>query len=206
MVCLRRNDCAARSQNTVKMPKTSRQLPAEGGLKQLCLSLRGELRRFLLARRFSETDADDLLQDLFIRLETTATGPIRSPRAYLYQMLNNLAHLRRRTEGRRDARDRAWLYHTEDDSTPDPETVLLARDYLARIEEQLDALPERTAYIFRQYRIGGASQKAIAQELGISLSAVEKQLQRAYRAVIEARKSLEGMDAQDKGGSDGSAS
>ncbi len=191
---------------TVNMPEASRQALGEGGLKQLCLSLRSELKRFLLARRVSDTDADDLLQDLFIRLETTATGPIRAPRAYLYQMLNNLAHLRRRTEGRRDARDGAWLYHTEGDSAPNPETVLLARDYLARIQDQLDVLPERTMYIFRQYRISGASQKAIAQELGISLSAVEKHLQRAYRAVIEARQSLDGLGATDKGGSDGSAS
>jgi RNA polymerase sigma factor (sigma-70 family) len=182
-----------------------RQPPAEAGLKQLCLSLHGELRRFLLARRVSEIDADDLLQDLFIRLETTATGPIRAPRAYLYQMLNNLAHLRRRTEGRREVRDGAWLYHqTEGNAAPDPETVLLARDHLARVRDQLEELPERTRYIFRQYRIAGLSQKTIAHELGISLSAVEKHLQRAYRTVIEIRQNLEGADQEtgrDKGGS-----
>jgi RNA polymerase sigma-70 factor (ECF subfamily) len=51
----------------------------------------------------------------------------------------------------------------------------------------LRALPERTAFIFRQYRVEGASQKAIADELGISLSAVEKHLQRAYKAVLAVR-------------------
>ncbi|WP_240198074.1 sigma factor [Novosphingobium sp. P6W] len=71
------------------------EVPADAGLRQLCLALRPELRRFLLARRVGEADADDLLQDLFLRVETSVTGPVRFPRAYLYQMLNTMAHSRR---------------------------------------------------------------------------------------------------------------
>jgi RNA polymerase sigma-70 factor (ECF subfamily) len=166
---------------------------AQSGLRQLCLGMRPELRRFLLARGYGHADADDLLQDLFIKLETTTTGPIRTPKAYLYQTLNNMAHTRRRTELRRQARDADWIgaRHGADeaDKTPGPEIILADRDELARVEAQLRALPERTATIFRQYRIEGASQKAIAQELGISLSAVEKHLQRAYKAVLVIRHS-----------------
>lgn len=183
-------------------------VPADAGLRQLCMTLRGELRRFLLARRVAEMDADDLLQDLFLRLETTVTGPIRSPRAYLYQMLNNMAHTRRRTETRQQARDAGWLHLGGDrsadrgarrgngdediaDSAANPEASLLARDHLTRVNERLDRLPERTAYVFRQYRIEGVSQKDIALDLGISLSAVEKHLQRAYHAVLEIRNELD---------------
>ncbi|WP_138921377.1 sigma factor-like helix-turn-helix DNA-binding protein, partial [Novosphingobium pentaromativorans] len=52
-------------------------------------------------------------------------------------------------------------------------------------------LPDRTAWIFRQYRIEGQSQRDIAHELGISLSAVEKHLQRAYKAVLSLRSRLD---------------
>lgn len=184
----------------------------DGGLRQMCLAMRGELRRFLLARRISESDAEDILQDMFLRVETIGTGPVRSPRAYLYQMVNNMAHTRRRTESRQQSRD-AWWSGAADfpagteqmDAAPDPETTLLARDYLARVENSIAGLPERTAYIFRQYRIESVPQSAIARELGISVSAVEKHLQRAYRAVLQIRDSLDhGCDApQDTGGANG---
>ncbi len=208
------------------MTSQGQEVPADAGLRQLCLALRPELRRFLLARRLSEADAEDLLQDLFLRVETSATGPVRSPRAYLYQMLNNMAHTRRRTEARQQARDADWLdapartgartgaatgsgssgAETEmPDLAPDPETTLLARDHLARVEARLGQLPERTAHVFRQYRIEGVSQKLIARDLGISLSAVEKHLQRAYSAVLEIRSRLDADVAGQTGGTDARA-
>lgn len=182
------------------MTSDGHEVPLDSGLRQLCLALRPELRRFLLARRVSEADVDDLLQDLFLRVETSVTGPVRSPRAYLYQMLNNMAHTRRRTEARQQARDADWLGAPSGpvaadaemaDRAPDQEATLLARDHLARVEARLAKLPERTAHIFRQYRIEGVSQKEIARDLGISLSAVEKHLQRAYGAVLEIRNRLD---------------
>ncbi|KPH59543.1 sigma-70 family RNA polymerase sigma factor [Novosphingobium sp. ST904] len=177
------------------MTSLGQEVPADGGLRQVCLAMRGELRRFLLARRVSEADVEDLLQDLFLRLETTVTGPVRAPRAYLYQMVNNMAHTRRRTETRRQSRDAGWIDardgEEQADAAPDAEATLVARDQLARVEARLAQLPERTAYVFRQFRIEGASQKEIAGHLGISLSAVEKHLQRAYRAVLEIRARLD---------------
>lgn len=193
------------------MTSDGQEVPVEGGLRQLCLALRPELRRFLLSRRVGEADADDLLQDLFVRVETVVTGPVRAPRAYLYQMLNNMAHTRRRTEARQQARDAEWLDAPTGaagaemdlaDLTPDPEITLLARDHLARVEASLASLPERTAHVFRQYRIEGVSQKTIARDLGISLSAVEKHLQRAYNAVLEIRSRLDAGATRDAGGSD----
>jgi len=179
------------------MTSQGQEVPADGGLRQLSLEMRTELRRFLMARGVREADAEDVLQDMFIRLQSAETGPIRSPRAYLYQMANNMAHTLRRAEGRRQARDASWIGPDDADEriddAPDPETVTLARDQLARVEAQLDRLPERTAHVFRQFRIEGASQKAIALDLGISLSAVEKHLQRAYRAILDIRGRLGGQ-------------
>jgi RNA polymerase sigma factor (sigma-70 family) len=170
-------------------------VPSQSGLSQLCLALRGDLKRFLRARGNSDADAEDILQDLFLRIEDTATGPIRSPKAYLYQMANNLAHTRRRAETRRQSRDADWIEarqaNGEADAAPDQSETLAARDELARVEACLSSLPKRTAFIFRQFRIEGATQKDIATELGISLSAVEKHLQRAYKVVLDFRQRLE---------------
>ena len=66
--------------------------------------------------------------------------------------------------------------------------MLIAREQLAEAEAALRDLGERTDLVFRRFRIEGVSQRDIADELGISLSAVEKHLQKAYRALIELRR------------------
>lgn len=168
----------------------------DGGLRQIFLATRAQLARFLIARGNSRDDAEDLLQDMFVKLESSSLGPIAQPRAYLYQMANNLAHDKRRAASRRTNRNEAWikLQHgglSETDPAPNAERIVLARDHLSRIEIALDNLPERTADIFKRFRIEGESQKTIASSLGISLSAVEKHLQRAYHALLEARTVLD---------------
>ena len=162
---------------------------ADAGLEAVFLGSRPALARFLRARDRT-SDVDDLLQELWLKLAAAPpSGPIAEPVAYLYRMADNLVHDRRRAALRRERRDAAWneaAGATVPDVSDEPsaERVLLARERLWRIEAALAALGERSAAIFRRFRIDGVSQKVIAAEQGISLSAVEKHLQRAYRAVM----------------------
>jgi RNA polymerase sigma-70 factor (ECF subfamily) len=167
-----------------------------GGLQQLFATVRAELTHFLQARGMSREDAEDLLQDLYVKIVSTQHGPVSAPKAYLYRMVNNLAHDRRRAEASRMKRDRAWTAAQSGQGAGaerrmNPEELLQARDYLRRVDAVLDELPERTSLIFRRFRIEGESQKAIANSLDISLSAVEKHLQRAYRVVLDLRHRLD---------------
>lgn len=171
-------------------------IPAPAGLEALALEQRPALRRYLLARRVPPDEADDVLQDLFVKLQELRLGPIAEPRAYLYRMTENLLLDRRRSAARRSGREEAWVSARagvlpEADEDPSPERTLIARERLARIGDALAGLPERTLFIFRRFRIDGIAQKQIAAELGISVSAVEKHLQSAYRAVVEARARLD---------------
>lgn len=161
---------------------------ADAGLEAVFLGNRPALARFLRARDRT-SDVDDLLQELWLKLAAAPpSGPIAEPIAYLYRMADNLIHDRRRANARRERRDAAWsaAATTVPDVSDEPsaERVLLARERLRRIEQALAALGERSAAIFRRFRVDGVSQKLIAAEQGISLSAVEKHLQRAYRAVM----------------------
>ena len=56
---------------------------------------------------------------------------------------------------------------------------------LAAIEAALAGLGPRVDAIFRRYRLDGVGQADIAAEWGISLSSVEKDLQKAYRTLTE---------------------
>jgi RNA polymerase sigma-70 factor (ECF subfamily) len=165
---------------------------ASSGLKAVLLANRTALIRFLLARRVPPDEAEDLLQDLFVKLASQNVGPVAEPRAYLYRMLDNLLLDTRRAAGRRAGREQAWTGAAsgaapDQDPSPSAERQLIDRERLAMVTAALTALPERTLLIFSRFRVDGAPQKEIAAELGISVSAVEKHLQRAYRAVIEVR-------------------
>jgi len=157
------------------------------GLNAVLLANREALLRFLRARGAGD-DAEDILQELWLKVERLrAPGPIADPRAYLFRMADNLMHDRVRTTMRRVHREQAWSAAGHDpegrDDTPSAEHVLVARERLLQVERALATLGERTQSIFRRFRLDGMSQSRIAQEEGISLSAVEKHLQRAYRVV-----------------------
>lgn len=77
----------------------------ETGLKQLLSEMRSELLRFILARQCDPAEAEDLLQDLYVKLTSLRIGPVSNPRAYLYQMANNLLHDHRRGRRRQQERD-----------------------------------------------------------------------------------------------------
>ena len=74
-------------------------------------------------------------------------------------------------------------------------TVIMFRNgqEIDRAEERLRALGERVLRTFVLFRVDGVPQRDIAQQLGISLSAVEKDLQRAYRAIADLK---EASDAE----------
>jgi len=157
------------------------------GLSAVLVANRGAILRFLRARGAGE-DAEDILQELWLKIDRLeAEGPIADPRAYLFRMADNLMHDRVRASMRRSNREQAWTEAGFDpaghDETPSAERTLVARQRLRRVEMALATLGERTQIIFRRFRLEGITQSRIAQEEGISVSAVEKHLQRAYRVV-----------------------
>lgn len=167
-----------------------------GGLLALFAEMRPALLRYLASRGAGADEAEDILQDVQVKLLADAIGPVDQPRAYLYRMTNNHFLLARRTAGRRVRREEDWLSAQgadggEADQKPSAETELIARQQLAILQRVLDELPERTRKIFRRFRIDGEPQRLIADEMGISVSAVEKHLAKAYQAISDVKLRLD---------------
>ncbi len=186
---------------------TGEPLRSEGetGLIRCAHNMRPELQRFLLARRCAPADVDDLLQSLFVKLANVHTGPVANPRAYIFQMSNNLLHDTRRGRQRQEARDDRWARSSfgldlDRDPNPSPEDIAILRQEVREAEALLAGMPARTAEILRLHRIEGCTQKSIAETMEISLSAVEKHLQRAYRTLLVLRDKL---DADVESGEEG---
>ena len=172
----------------------------DDGLEAIFMVHRAALLRFL-SLRGGGIDPDDLLQELWLKVQSLEAGPIAEPRAYLFKMADNLVHDRRRTDLRRHHRDDAWrdmgrgsLPYSSND--PSAEDTLIAREQLRIVDDAIDALGERTALIFRSYRLEGMGQRDIASMVGISVSAVEKHLQKSYRTLTDMKNRL-GADSSD---------
>ncbi|KQM99321.1 hypothetical protein ASE85_11540 [Sphingobium sp. Leaf26] len=169
---------------------------SNSGLLEAFMQTRPALLRYLTVRGATAEEAEDILQDIGLKLSTDQVGLVDQPRAYLYRMATNHFLLHRRTAGRRARREEAWVdAHSgasrATDQTPSAEARIMHRQRLALLQRALDALPERTRQIFRRFRIDGEPQRAIAADIDISVSAVEKHLARAYEAVADVKRRID---------------
>jgi RNA polymerase sigma-70 factor (ECF subfamily) len=156
----------------------------EGGLKAIFLAQRPMLLRLLVARLGSREDAEDVLQDMWLRIDRLAAEPIAQPAAFLHRVAANLATDRRIAAGRRGARDAVWVdSQPQADELPDAERTLMAQRQWQEVEGAIADMPDRMAIALRMFRLDEQPQRAIADHLGISVSGVEKLLQRAYRKI-----------------------
>ncbi|MEG3176210.1 RNA polymerase sigma factor [Sphingomonas sp. RB3P16] len=155
----------------------------DSGLKAVFLAEQPMLLRLLTARLGNRADAEDALQDMWLKLDQQAGAqPVAQPAAYLYRMASNQASDRRIAATRAGARDTAWLeVQPAADEQPTIEQALLARERLARLEAALAAMPARASAALRMYRLEDLPQKEIAERLGMTLSGVEKLLRRAIK-------------------------
>jgi RNA polymerase sigma-70 factor (ECF subfamily) len=134
------------------------------------------LLAFIRGRISDESDAEDILQEVFIRVHNNlcCQREWNKPEGWIYQVTRNLIidHYRKRKEA---------LEITEsmlvDERAPlddDPVTRLAFS-----LRETVDALPEpyREALVLTEYE--GLSQKVLAAKTGISLSGAKSRVQRA---------------------------
>lgn len=165
------------------------------GLSAIFMANRAALLRFLRARGAGE-DAEDLLQDIWMKLEAKDLGPVADPVPYLYRMANNLMLDRYRSATRRGRREQDWaegaggVMADPTDDLPVDERLILNQK-LDEARGVLRALGPRVEMVFRRFRIEGVGQRVIADELGVSLTTVEKDLQKAYRAMLTLKQKMD---------------
>lgn len=147
------------------------------------------LRKYL-QRRLRADDVDDAVQDTLLRIiRRSAGGAVQHPKCYLFQVAHACVIDRRRREASRRAERHCELsedLHPVDDLSP--LRVLLAREEMREVEAILAQLPERTRAIIIAMRLEGSSLKGLAARYNISISAVEKHITRAIRALSLARR------------------
>lgn len=155
------------------------------------LDRREDLRRYFQARLGPSADVEDLVQELFIKVQDLSSTEILNPAAYLYRLASNLMLDRLRAARRGGARDAEWrrTHHTtlgalDVADEPDAEAGVIARQRLERLSEALTSLAPTTQQIFRLHKFEGLSHAETAARMGISRSAVEKHVSLALKHLI----------------------
>lgn len=125
--------------------------------------------------------AADLTHDVFLRLlSRSSPPPMQEPRAYLARIAHGLLVDHRR----RQALERAWIEAVAampQAQAPSAEEHAMILEALVRIDALLEGLKPRVREVFVLSRLEGKSYPAIARQLAVSLSTVEKDMAQALR-------------------------
>ena len=141
-----------------------------------------ELCHFVLQFVHSRPVAEELVQDLFLRIwERRQSWEEELPsRSYLYQAARNRALDHLKHEG---IAERASAYHPDEDEalTPDVDQQLDAEDLRTALHTAIEQLPDRTRQVFILCKGHSLTYPEVAEALGISVKTVEAQMGRAFR-------------------------
>jgi RNA polymerase sigma-70 factor (ECF subfamily) len=154
-----------------------------GALAREAEPLRRSLTRYFQRRVRETADVEDLVQEVFTRIVARNDArPVGNLGGYVFQTAASVLadRGRRRSSRQADAHQEFDPVHHGDDEL-DPERVLSGKQSLRAATAALLSLPERTRTIFILHRLEGYKHREIAEQLGISVSAVEKQIIRAVQ-------------------------
>lgn len=159
-------------------------------IKRLFLAHRRELQTYLTRKVRDAQTAADLTQETFLRFaeqcNADGAGGVMHERSYLYRMAHNLAvdHVRQQQRERLLPCSDEALAEIPFDH-PSPEQSAMGHSELELARTVLQELPERTRQVFFLARIKGQTYRAVADQLGISESSVQKHLAKAVKHLMQ---------------------
>ena len=128
----------------------------------------------------SEQDAEDVVQDVFIKIWQNNPDIIKSEQVKFYLLTsirNGCISFLRKQAGKK-------FVQPEDvhlQNTADEEGQRQPEDLMAMAEQALSLLPPQCGVIFKMSRFGKLTYQQIADELGLSVKTVENQMGKALR-------------------------
>ena len=150
-------------------------------VKSLFVDYSDELRHFVTRVTGNSADAEEIVQDAFHNfLSTKNAQEIENPRAYLYKTANHLALNRMRKNKYHDNYINTLNF---EDGTISLERQIIAEHDVEFLAQKINKLPERSRTIFLMNRLEAKTYLEISEELGISISSVEKHMMKALRFI-----------------------
>lgn len=163
----------------------------EGELTQLSRRFRPALMAYFVRRLKNHAEAEDLTQEVFLRLAQREAGSVEAPERYMFRTASNLlADRARRNKARANGLDAMGGAELGIDAR-DPSRIAEGRESLAALEAALRELPEPTRSIFILYRLEHADRRTLGETYGLSRGQIDRQIARAIAFLIARLRSLE---------------
>lgn len=142
-----------------------------------------DIKRFIFSKTRDAQIAEDIVQDAFVKIwEDCEKIRFDTVKNYLFTIANNLflnlakhnkvVHAHQQTNGKTSTNE-------------SPEFLVLEEEFLIKLEKAIEDLPEIQREVFLLNRIEKKKYKDIAEELGISVKAVEKRMHAALLVLRE---------------------
>lgn len=175
--------------NPRALPRPGEVSSTQHCLARLYLSHAPALLRYACSKGASQHDAEELVQELFIRLSHYDNLPqLHNEMAFLRTVVVNLL----RDRHRRNQHAPQWveydeLNHEHHSLEPEPEAQLSQQQAVAQAEADLAQLPALTRRIFLLNRIQSLSYEDIATQLNIGVMVVRRHLRDALMHLTQRR-------------------
>jgi RNA polymerase sigma factor (sigma-70 family) len=158
-----------------------------GVVVDLHARLHRPLRRFFTAYRLSTEDAEDLAQEVFLRL--TRPGQVdrlRDPEAFAFTLARNLVRDRARRLQTRCSNSSVAIEELNlPCGRPTPDQTLEHYEQLKSADTALASIKPTARAAFLMHRVEGLGYSAVAARMGVSVSMVEKHIMAAIAALRE---------------------
>ncbi|WP_299101441.1 RNA polymerase sigma factor [uncultured Winogradskyella sp.] len=160
--------------------------------RNICLSKTFELiyntyaksiRRFLFFKTQDADKAEDILQETFVKLWSNCSNVnYDKVKSYLFStahnmFLNDIKHQK--------VKDNYTKQFNKIDNNESPEFILLEKEFMEKLEATIATLPDKQREVFLLNRIEKKKYKDIAEQLNISVKAVEKRMHLALVVMRE---------------------
>ena len=149
-------------------------------LERISRQFRPALLAYFRRRVPSHAEAEDMTQEVFIRLASAKVDTVDSTEAFIFRIATNLL----RDRSRRDRVRSAYRTSVQQDDAReidflDPHRIIAGRETLGTLWAAIQALPEPTQQIFILYRVENIDKQTIADNFGYAKRTVEKHIAQA---------------------------
>ncbi|WP_296615481.1 RNA polymerase sigma factor [Sphingomonas sp.] len=140
--------------------------------------IRPGLVRFLTRRTGCPAAAEDLTQDLWLRLQRSSDR-VANPVAYLFTAAANAAFDWRQRELRSHLCDAIESHEAVRDEAPSPERIASSRQTADLLTSAIAELPPKCRTAFRLCRMEGLTMREAGKRMGVSERTIENHLAKA---------------------------
>lgn len=165
----------------------------ESPLVRAFFERRGSLILFLAARTRDMATAEDLVQDLYLKIAgLDPSTEVRAPEALLYRMAANLMVDHVRSAQRSSRRSAEWRIETRTvlgghdvarEAAADE--VVMGKERVRQLAAAVAGLPPQMGRAFRLHKLEGMSQAQTAKAMGVSVKMVEAHIAAAIKQLAQ---------------------